>query len=118
MFKLLIALIVLPVLLLVTGCGRRTLSGEALEQARTAIEIGDFNRGSLLLVAGGCDDLHAQSIYLIHMASYHESGNLLGMVRSWKGIYFIETDEMFVREAGYRLLSTTLENAIVADNRQ
>ena len=112
MFKL---LVVLSILLFVTGCGR-TLSKEAVEQARVAIELGDYSRGSLLLVAG-CSDLHAQSVYLLHMINYQNENDLLGMVGSWVGIYGIDTPEDFVQEAAYEILSTTLGNATIADGQ-
>ena len=116
MFKRLkkpLLLLVVSLLFFVTGCGR-TLSGEAIDQARVAIESGDYSRGSLLLVMG-CNDLHAQSVYLLHMIDYQESNNLLGMVRSWTGIYGIEATDDFVQEAAYRILSTTLDNVTFVD---
>ena len=111
MFKL---LLVLSVLLLATGCGR-TLSGEAINQARVAIESGDYERGSLLLVMG-CEDLHAQSVYLLHMIDYHGSNDLFGMVQSWIGIYSINASEEFVQEAAYEILRTTLDNATIVQS--
>jgi len=98
-----------------TSCGR-TLSKEAVEQARVAIESGDYSHGSLLLVMG-CDDLHAQSVYLLHMVSYQAEDDLLGMVHSWVGIYGIDASEDFVQEAAYMILSTTLEDATIADEQ-
>ena len=112
MFKL---LLVLSILFFAAGCGR-TLSGEAVEQARIAIELGDYSRGSLLLVKG-CNDLHAQSVYLLHMVNYQNRNDLLGMVRSWVGIYAIDASEDFVKEAAYEILSTTLGNATLADRQ-
>jgi len=112
MFKL---LLILSMLFFATGCGR-TLSKEAVEQARVAIEIGDYSRGSLLLVAG-CNDLHAQSVYLLHMTNYQTENDLLGMVRSWVGIYAIDASEDFVKEAAYEILSTTLGNVTIADGQ-
>ena len=110
MFKL---LLVLSILLFATGCGR-TLSGEAIDQARVAIESGNYSHGSLLLVMG-CDDLHAQSIYLLHMINYQESDNLLGMVHAWTRIYGVDAEVDFVQEAAYRILSTTLGNVTIDD---
>ena len=112
MFKL---LLILSILFFVTGCGR-TLAGEAVEQARVAIELGDYSRGSLLLVKG-CNDLHAQSVYLIHMVNYQNRSDLLGMVRSWVGIYAIDASEDFVQEAAYEILSTTLAGATIVDRQ-
>ena len=108
-FKL---LLVLLILLFTTGCGR-TLSGEAIDQARVAIESGDYSHGSLLLIIG-CDDLYAQSIYLLHMIDYQETDDLFGMVRAWIGIYGINTSEDFVQEAAYRRLRATLDNVTIA----
>ena len=115
MFKLLLILLVLPIILLATSCSR-TLSGEAIDQARVAIELGDYSRASLLLVMG-CDDLHAQSIYLLHMVDYQEANDLLGMVHAWTRIYGIDASEDFVQEAAYRLLSTTLDNVTFANKQ-
>jgi len=112
MFKL---LLVLSILFFVTGCGR-TLSKEAVEQARVAIELGDYSRGSLLLVVG-CNDLHEQSVYLLHMANYQAQNDLLGMVRSWVGIYGIDAPEDFVYEAAYEMLSSTLGNATIVEGQ-
>jgi len=112
MFKL---LLVLSVLFLATGCGR-TLSGEAINQARIAIESGDYERGSLLLVMG-CDDLHAQSVYLLHMIAHQEANDLFGMVQSWTGIYSIKASEDFVQEAAYEILRTTLDNVTIVDRQ-
>jgi len=98
-----------------TGCNRRTHSEEALNLARTAIAEGNFERGSLLLVRGGCEALHAQSVYLIHMANYLANHDLMGMVRSWKGIYNIDAGEDFVQVAAYELLNTTFNNVIIQD---
>jgi len=112
MFKL---LLVLSILLFVTGCGR-TLAGEAIDQARVAIESGDYSHGSLLLVMG-CDDLHAQSVYLLHMVNYQESNDFLGMVHAWTSIYEIDTSEDFVQEAAYQILSTTLGNVTITDGQ-
>lgn len=110
-FKL---LLVLLILLFATGCGR-TLTGEAIDQARVAIELGDYSHGSLLLLIG-CEDLYAQSIYLLHMIDYEEAGDLFGMVRAWTGIYGIQASEDFVREAAYLRLRTTIDQAIIADS--
>ena len=107
-FKL---LLVLLILLSVTGCGR-TLSGEAIDQARVAIEAGDYSHGSLLLILG-CDDLHTQSVYLLHMIDYQESNDLFGMVRAWTGIYGINASEDFVKEAAYQRLRTTIDHVII-----
>ena len=103
-FKL---LFVLSIVLFVTGCGR-TLSGEAIDQARVAIESGDYARGSLFLVVG-CDDLYAQSVHLLHMVDYEEVNDLFGMMRSWVRIEDINASEDFVQEAAYEILRTTLD---------
>jgi len=108
MFKL---LLILPFLLLLTGCGR-SLEGEAVEQARAAIDAGNYERGSLMLVMG-CDDLHAQSVYLIHMARYQASNDLMQMVYAWLAIEGIDTKEDFIRVEAHRLLTTTLQRATV-----
>lgn len=104
-------LLILPILLLATGCGR-TIAEDAIEQARTAMETGDYSQGSLLLLMG-CDDLHEQSMYLLRMLHHQERNNLMEMVYAWLAIEDIETSELFVKEAAYNLLTTTLENAII-----
>ena len=114
-FKKPLILLVLSILLFVTGCSR-TLSGVAIDQARVAIESGDYSHGSLLLFVG-CDDLHAQSIYLLHMIDYQEANDLFGMVRTWTGIYGIDASEDFVQEAAYQILRTTLDNVIIVDRQ-
>ena len=106
MLKLLLALLIV---FFATGCSSRTISKEAVEQARVAIEFGDFSRGSLLLVMG-CDDLHEQSVHLLHMVNYRHQNDLLGMVRAWTEIYTIEASEDFVKIAAYELLSAALRN--------
>lgn len=112
-FKKPLILLVLSILLFVTGCSR-TLSGVAIDQARVAIESGDYSHGSLLLFVG-CDDLHAQSIYLLHMIDYQKANDLFGMVHTWAGIYGIDASEDFVKEAAYQILRTTLDNVIIVD---
>jgi hypothetical protein len=108
-------LFVLPILLVFTGCGR-TLSEEAVYQARIAIESGDYERGSLKLVMG-CEDLHEQSVYLLHMIDYRNSNDLLGMVYAWIEIYGIDASADFVQEAAYQILNTTLDNVIIVDRQ-
>jgi len=112
MFKLL--LVIVPALLLMTGCAR-TLEQEALDRARDAIESGDYNSGSLALLKG-CENLHSQSIYLIHMARYQATNELMEMVHAWMAINSIDTAEHFIQEEAYRLLSTTLGSAVVTEN--
>jgi len=112
MLKVLLALLII---FFATGCGR-TISQEAVEQARVAIEFGDYSRGSLLLVMG-CDDLHEQSVNLLHMVNYKHQNDLLGMVRAWTEIYTIEASEDFVRDAAYELLSTALGNEPSAEGQ-
>jgi|GEM_PF-6601989 len=111
MFKVLF--VVLPVLLLMIGCGR-TLEEEAVERAREAIESGDYDGGSLALLIS-CEYLHAQSIYLIHMARYQASNDLMEMVHAWVAIDNIDTTEYFIQAEAYRLLRTTLGRAVVAE---
>lgn len=111
MFKLLFVLS----LLLAIGCGR-TLSGEAIDQAKIAIESGDYARGSLLLVMG-CEALHTQSIYLLQMMNYQESDNLLGMIHAWIGIYEIDASIDFIQEKAYQILRETVDNVTIT-NRQ
>lgn len=98
-----------------TGCNGRSNSEEARILARRAIYEQDFYRGSLLLVRGGCDNLHTQSVYLIHMNNYRNAHNLMGMVRSWVGIYQLDAEEDFVQAAAYELLNTTFDNLIISD---
>lgn len=107
-------LFILSLLLLITGCGHRTLEGEALERARVAIESGDYDRGSLALLIG-CEDLHAQSVYLVHMARYLASNDLMEMVHAWIAIDNIDTTEYFIQEEAYRLLNATLRRAVVSN---
>ena len=112
MLKLLLALLIV---FFATGCGR-TISKEAVEQARVAIEFGDFSRGSLLLVMG-CDDLHEQSVHLLHMVNYRHQNDLLGMVHAWTEIYTIEASEDFVKDAAYELLSVALDNVTIVEGQ-
>lgn len=100
-------------LFFMTGCNGRTTSEEALSLARIAIDEGNFERGSLLLVRGGCEALHAQSVYLIHMANYRNHHDLMGMVRSWKGIYNLQPEEDFVQVAAYEFLNATFAQTII-----
>jgi len=100
MLKLLFTfLIFLPFL---AGCGR-TLVDEAHEQARHAFESGDYSRGSLLLAAG-CDTLHSQSIYLLHMIHYQSAGDVFGVVASWSNIRALDARYGFVEDASNILM--------------
>lgn len=108
-------LLVLSVLFFVTSCGR-TLSEEAVNQAKIAIEFEDYEHATLLLVMG-CRDLHAQSIYLLRMVEYRATNDLFGMVESWVGIYNIDASEYFIQEEAYHVLRTTLDSTSVLNSR-
>jgi len=110
MFKLIFAF---SVLLLLVGCAR-TLEEEAITQARIAIEAGNYTRGSVILLAG-CDDLHAQSLYLIHMWDHRNENDLMGMVNAWIAIGNIDAPQDFITEEAYRLLNTTFANTIILE---
>lgn len=106
--------IILSFILFLVGCGR-TLQSEAIYQARNAILAGDYAGGSLLLLVG-CEDLHAQSVYLLHMENYESVGDLMGMVHAWLAIENIESSSGFVQEEAYRFLNDTLGRAHVNRN--
>jgi len=102
---------ILPILLLLTACRGRTLETEAVNQARIAIESGDYAEGSLVLLLG-CDALHAQSIFLLHMLDYEASNDLMGMVHAWIAIENIASSDEFIREEAYRFLNATLTDVV------
>ncbi|MCL1991169.1 MAG: hypothetical protein FWG67_09810 [Defluviitaleaceae bacterium] len=107
-------LLILSMILLISGCGRQ-LSTEALDQARIAIESGEYSQGSLLLLMAS-EDLHAQSVYLLRMIDYQAAHDLMGMVYAWMAINAIQAEEDFVHEAAYHMLRTTLNNATIVDS--
>jgi len=109
MFKL---LLILPMMILLVACGR-SIQQEALEQAKVAIEEGDYDRGSLVLLRG-CSDLHTQSLYLARMARHQASNDLMEMVYAWLAIEEIETEEDFIQAEAYRLIRTTLKRATIS----
>lgn len=113
MLKLLFAfLIFLPLI----GCGR-TLADEAHEQARYAFELGDFSRGSLLLAAG-CNTLHSQSIYLLHIVNYQSSGDVLGAIEAWLSIGALDARYDFVENAAYELMREFAHVMILQNDSQ
>lgn len=102
-------------LLFLVGCNRATIREEAINGARIAIDEGDFYRGSLLLVRGGCADLHAQSVYLIHMNNYRNNSNLTGMIYSWKNIYLLDATEDFIKTVAYEMLDTVINQLVFSE---
>jgi len=100
--------------ILLVGCGR-TFDGEVINVAREAIVAGDYKQGSLVLVLG-CDNLHAQSVHLLHMQNYEARDDLMGMVHAWIALGNIDSDEEFIKEEAYRFLNVTLSNATLLEN--
>lgn len=111
MLKLLFAfLIFLPLV----GCGR-TLADEAHDQARHAFELGDFSRGSLLLVAG-CETLHSQSIYLLRMIDYQSSGDMGEAMWMWRRIRALDAHDDFVEVAAQAFIEESIRGIVVGDS--
>ena len=99
LLKLLIAFLIF---LSLVGC-RRTITDEAHDRARDAFISGDFSHGSLLLAAG-CDTLHSQSVHLLRMVGYQESGNVFDAFMAWYRIRALDAGHDFVEVAAYELM--------------
>lgn len=99
-------LIAIATLLILVGCGG-SLEREARSSAREAMMTGDFERGSLLLLAS-CDLLHEQSVYLLRMLNYDREDNVYGMFLAWLRLMRLEADEDFVRMAALQIMGEVI----------
>ena len=91
------------------GCGR-TLDDEAHDQARDAFATGDFSRGSLLLAAG-CETLHSQSIYLLHMIHYQSSEDMARAMVAWSNIRALDARYDFIEVVANDLMQEFVHTA-------
>ena len=105
---LLKGIIAIAILFMLVGCSH-DLEREASSNAREAMIAGDFERGSLLLLAG-CDRLHEQSIYLLRMLNYSRTDNTSGMFLAWLYLMRVESDEDFVRVAAFQVLQQAMNS--------
>jgi len=99
-------LIAIVSLFILVGCGNG-LEREATERAREAMAVGDYEGGSLLLLAGS-EQLHEQSIYLLRMLNHYDEDNLFEMFLAWLSLMRLEAGEDFVREAALGVMSDAM----------